>query len=41
MAHTHIGMNVGGAFVANAVPHLVSGQDGKPFQTPFAKPRGS
>lgn len=30
----------GGAFLANAIPHLVSGVMGKPFQSPFAKPRG-
>ena len=30
----------GGAFLANAIPHLVSGVMGKPFQTPFAKPPG-
>ena len=30
----------GGAFLANAVPHLVSGVMGRPFQSPFAKPRG-
>lgn len=30
----------GGAFLANAVPHLVSGMMGRPFQTPFAKPPG-
>ncbi|WP_396330673.1 hypothetical protein [Burkholderia anthina] len=30
----------GGAFLANAVPHLVSGLRGEPFQTPFAKPPG-
>ena len=30
----------GGAFLANAVPHLVSGLMGKPFQSPFAKPAG-
>jgi len=30
----------GGAVVANAVPHLVSGLMGQPFQTPFARPRG-
>ncbi|HXV00713.1 MAG TPA: hypothetical protein VG166_09455 [Caulobacteraceae bacterium] len=30
----------GGAFLANAVPHLVSGMMGKPFQSPFAKPPG-
>ena len=30
----------GGAFLANAVPHFVSGMMGKPFQSPFAKPPG-
>ncbi|HEY4128046.1 MAG TPA: hypothetical protein VGN70_08390 [Gammaproteobacteria bacterium] len=30
----------GGAFLINAVPHLVSGLMGRPFQTPFAKPPG-
>jgi hypothetical protein len=30
----------GGAFLANAVPHCVSGMLGRPFQTPFAKPPG-
>jgi hypothetical protein len=30
----------GGIFLANAIPHLVSGQLGRPFQTPFAKPPG-
>jgi hypothetical protein len=30
----------GGAFLANAIPHVVSGMMGEPFQTPFAKPRG-
>src|SRR5271168_340563 len=30
----------GGAFLANAVPHFVSGTMGRPFQSPFAKPRG-
>jgi hypothetical protein len=30
----------GGAFLANAVPHCVSGVMGKAFQTPFAKPPG-
>jgi hypothetical protein len=29
-----------GAFVANAIPHFVSGITGHPFQTPFAKPSG-
>jgi len=31
---------VGGAFLANAIPHLVSGQMGRPFQSPFARPPG-
>ncbi len=30
----------GGAFLANTVPHLVSGMTGRPFQSPFAKPSG-
>jgi hypothetical protein len=30
----------GGAFLANAVPHLVSGMMGRPFQSPFARPPG-
>jgi len=30
----------GGAFLANAVPHFVSGTMGRPFQSPFAKPPG-
>jgi hypothetical protein len=30
----------GGAFLSNAVPHLVSGVMGHPFQSPFAKPHG-
>jgi hypothetical protein len=30
----------GGAFLANAIPHLVSGTMGRAFQSPFAKPRG-
>jgi len=30
----------GGAFAANAIPHLVAGTTGRPFQSPFAKPHG-
>jgi len=30
----------GGAFLANALPHLVSGAMGRSFQSPFAKPPG-
>jgi hypothetical protein len=31
---------IGGAFLANAIPHVVSGMMGRPFQSPFAKPPG-
>jgi hypothetical protein len=31
---------LGGSFLINAVPHLVSGVMGRPFQSPFAKPPG-
>jgi hypothetical protein len=30
----------GGALLANAVPHLVAGMMGRPFQSPFARPPG-
>jgi len=30
----------GGIFLANAVPHCVSGMTGRPFQSPFASPPG-
>lgn len=30
----------GGAFLVNTVPHLVSGLQGRAFQSPFAKPPG-
>ena len=30
----------GAAFLANAIPHFVSGAMGRPFQSPFAKPPG-
>ncbi|QJW99469.1 hypothetical protein [Frigoriglobus tundricola] len=30
----------GGAFLANTIPHLVSGIMGSPFQSPFATPSG-
>ena len=29
-----------GALLCNAIPHLVAGLQGAPFQTPFAKPPG-
>ena len=30
----------GGAFLTNAIPHLVSAVTGRPFQSPFATPHG-
>jgi hypothetical protein len=30
----------GGAFLANAIPHFISGMTGRPFQSLFAKPPG-
>jgi hypothetical protein len=30
----------GGFFLTNAIPHLVTGLMGRPFQSPFAKPPG-
>ena len=30
----------GGVFLANTIPHLVSGVSGSPFQSPFATPPG-
>jgi hypothetical protein len=30
----------GGAFLSNAVPHFVSGMQGRAFQSPFARPPG-
>ena len=30
----------GGAFLSNAIPHIVSGMTGRAFQSPFAKPPG-
>lgn len=38
--HDLVSYFFGGAFLANAVPHLVSGMMGRPFQSPFATPRG-
>jgi hypothetical protein len=31
---------LGGAFLANSLPHIGNGISGRPFQTPFAKPPG-
>jgi len=30
----------GGAVLANAIPHFASATMGRPFQSPFARPRG-
>lgn len=38
--HSLLSCVFGGAFLANAVPHVVSGMTGRAFQTPFAKPPG-
>ncbi len=41
MAWTHdVSYIFGGVFLANAIPHFVSGVMGRPFQSPFAKPPG-
>ncbi len=41
MEPTHyISYFFGGVFLANAIPHAVSGMMGRPFQSPFAKPPG-
>jgi hypothetical protein len=41
MQWTHgISYFFGGVFLANTIPHLVSGLMGRAFQTPFAKPPG-
>jgi hypothetical protein len=37
---TYVSYFFGGAFLANAIPHFVSGTMGRPFQSPFAKPPG-
>jgi hypothetical protein len=38
--YVYVAYFFGGAFLANAVPHLVNGMSGRPFQTPFASPPG-
>jgi hypothetical protein len=37
---TYVAYFFGGAFLANAVPHFVSGTMGRAFQSPFAHPPG-
>lgn len=39
-ALTTLSYVAGGAFLMNAVPHLVRGVTGAPFQSPFATPPG-
>jgi hypothetical protein len=36
----HVAYFFGGAFLANALPHLAVGISGHPFQSPFASPPG-
>ena len=36
----YVALFFAGAFLCNCVPHLVSGLQGMPFPTPFARPRG-
>jgi hypothetical protein len=38
--HHYLAYFFGGAFLANAIPHFVSGVTGHPFQSPFASPPG-
>ena len=36
----HVAFFFGAAFLVNALPHVVAGSLGRPFQSPFATPRG-
>jgi len=36
--YIHLAHFFGGAFFANALPHLVAGVSGQPFPSPFASP---
>jgi hypothetical protein len=38
--YVYVGWFFAGAFVTNAIPHIVQGMSGNRFQTPFASPRG-
>ena len=38
--HSLLSYFFSGVFLANAIPHFVSGMMGRPFQSPFAKPPG-
>lgn len=39
-AHDLVCHCLAGVFLANAVPHLISGMTGRAFQSPFANPPG-
>lgn len=36
--HVYFAYFIGGAFFANALPHLIAGVSGQPLQSPFASP---
>ena len=36
----YVALFIGGMFLFNALPHLCAGVMGRPFQSPFATPRG-
>ncbi|MGA9527745.1 MAG: hypothetical protein WBS24_06490 [Terriglobales bacterium] len=38
--HFYVAYFFAGAFLVNAIPHLVNGVSGRPFPTPFASPPG-
>ena len=38
--YVYVAYFFGGAFLANALPHLINGLSGRPFPTPFASPPG-
>ena len=38
--YDYVGYFFGGAFLANSLPHFISGVSGRAFQSPFAKPPG-
>lgn len=40
MWYHYVAYGFGGVFFANALPHLLAGVMGRPFQSPFAKPPG-
>ena len=39
--YVYVGWFFAGAFLTNAIPHIVQGICGNRFQTPFASPRGA